>query len=246
MRTNAGIFFCFVLIGASFFSSCAYADVALKIVAANPSQTETKKAKIKSYLPEEVTAGDVISNGGLQVGYDDGKKRYYVSGEAELAPGQSVEREVIIRDIWKIDAKQLDAKRVDAEKIAKALSLSEFSDKSAALRDAVAERLDRIAKSQSVAAISPAEHIARYRSNTALVAEVDADLAVARTLMLSSKRLPASNVWFLLLSVCGFFAVIAGSLFYFWQSQVKPDGMASDGTGRSFHDLSDGGARKKV
>ena len=225
-------------------ASAAYADVALKIVTVNPSQTETKKAKIKTYLPEEATAADVVSNGGLEVGYDAERKCYFVAGEAELAPGQNTEREVVLRDVWKIAETDLDARRADAVKIAAALAASEFSEKAAALRDGVKERLERVAASQKTPAASPREHIARFRENRAVLAQVDADLAVARTLMLSAKRLPASNIWMLITAVCGFLAVIAGGMYFFWQAQLKQDGMLGGADGkRAVRDLSEGGRR---
>jgi hypothetical protein len=222
--------------------SAAWADVAIKIVAANPSKTQTKKAKLQAFLPEEIGPDKVISAGDMKILYDDAKKQYYVFTEIDLEPGATAEREVIIKDIWHIETNVLEQKRADMEKILLMLKNSEFEDKATYLRQSVNEKLAKIAQAQKQQADNPQQHIKKFRDNAALLAQVDGDLAVARTLMLNAKKMPAMKIWIMIISVVGFLGAMSALMYLFWQRQISSGGdlfgdAAPQGKNRFYQDL---------
>ena len=217
-RVSTGLI---VAIAAAFVCFDASASIVLKMRGMNPSKTQSKKAVLKSYLPEEIKPEDVLAMGQLELRYDEQQKVYFVYGEVELAPQESVEVEVELNDIWHIPEDELERRRVDADMILKVLADSEFSDKVPYLRKSIDERLLKIGQSQAVAAANPQKHISRYRDNKRLLNLVDDDLAVARSLMDNVKKIPSMKIWQLILAVIGLLVVMSGALYFVWNRQMS-------------------------
>ena len=79
----------------------------LRITAVNPSD-KPLTYKIQRDLPSRLSTNDIISLGGMTLGYDVKKDTYYVFEEVELAPrGTPIVREIEINDIWVLDPEEL-------------------------------------------------------------------------------------------------------------------------------------------
>lgn len=233
-------FLCMVLLGAAYAAPAAYADIALKVVVVNPSDAQSKKAKIKAYLPDEIGPAEVVSSGDLKVMYDAEKGHYYVYGETDLAPKESTEREVLIKDVWRIDEKVVAAKRKELQEIVRRSAENEFSGRIEAIAQAATAKLDRIVATQKTPADSPQQHISAYRANCALLNEVDTDLAAVRTLLLNVKRLPQMHIWTMIVIVLAFLGALSGLMFLFWQRQEhggNPFKDSEETGGRFYQDL---------
>jgi hypothetical protein len=170
--------------------------------------------------------------------------------EVDLAPGQSAEREVVIKDIWRIDEASLELRRADMEKILLVLKNSEFEDKVTFLRESVISKLDHIIATQKQESDNPQQHIKKYRDNETLLTQVDADLAVARTLMLNAKKMPTVKIWVMIAAVISFLGAMAALMYGFWHRQMKEGGdvfgdSAPQGKNRFYQDLVSDTARER-
>ncbi len=92
----------FVLAFGLFGSTLRAADtIVLQIRAGNP-QTNTQPVLIKANLPQRITTNDIVSLGGLELGYDVKSSTYYVHKQVDLAPREIQVYRVEIKDIWEI------------------------------------------------------------------------------------------------------------------------------------------------
>src|SRR3989338_11516606 len=91
------------------------AEIVLKILVVNPSDTETKEFTIHSALPPEVKAGDVLDTDGLSVEYDSAAGLYILSGTIRLQPKQSLSKEIVLEDVWVISETRFYAVRDETD-----------------------------------------------------------------------------------------------------------------------------------
>jgi len=108
-------------VGYGLLTPQAQANIVLKTVVVNPSQTKTQTALLKAYLPKEVKPEDIVELGDLKVDYDIEKSLYYVYKECELAPGESISRSIEIKDVWIISRTELEALTSRAKELVEAL-----------------------------------------------------------------------------------------------------------------------------
>lgn len=203
------------------FSFVAEASVVLKIVGVNPSKEQKKKVTLKAYLPEEIKPSDVLSKGDLELIYDEQKGAYYVNGEYELEPGETVEEEVELRDIWNVPKEETDVLAKDMEKIFPVLNDTTFKDKAKYLKDRIETNMKKLQESQGQAVVNPQQYISKYREESKLLAEMKSDMESARALLGQIKPIPSVDIWKVFLLVIGFLAVLATVLFVIWQHQAK-------------------------
>jgi len=83
------------------------ADVAVKIVIANPSEEETQTVPVHYELPPGLERRDILDPAGLNVEYDMEKSMYYVYGSLELEPKEVRTLKIIIRDVWTIPQEKI-------------------------------------------------------------------------------------------------------------------------------------------
>jgi len=197
------------------------ASIVLKVIGVNPSPTHTQKIPMKVYLPKEVKPENIIDKGDLEIGYDDQQGSYYVYGEYELGPGEVLEREVEMEDIWVIPEREILLLKTEIEKIADLLEGTNLEEKMSFLKETMEEKLDRIIESQKIPEANPQRHISNYRENTKLLEEVKKDLVIARTLLTQAKQIPSVKIWKLFIVIVGFLGLL-GVIFYFvWQKESK-------------------------
>jgi hypothetical protein len=176
---------------------CAKGEkVVLRIRAANRFPDKPEKVHIRSNLPSGITTNDIISLGGLELGYDVGNDCYYVHGEVTLVPKEIRTFEVELRDIWQIPAEKLEELRKHTESLAKLLENTEFSATSAQLKTEILKRIDEIIARQKEFAVKPGmkvlSHITAYEQNLALLKKIRFDVGALENLALGAGKDPGA------------------------------------------------------
>ncbi|MFA6078855.1 MAG: hypothetical protein WC779_03825 [Candidatus Omnitrophota bacterium] len=197
------------------------ANIVLKVMAANPSKEQVQKVIVKAYLPKEVKPEHVVDKGDLEIAFDNQQGSYYVYGEYELKPGETVEKDIEIRNIWAIEAADIETLRSEADQLTGMLKNTEFSERVSYLKNSIDTKLDQIIESQKVAPANPEKHISNHRENLKALESVKADLLLARNLLSQIKPFPAMMVWKLIFAIIIFLGVIGASFYFIWQKQVK-------------------------
>jgi hypothetical protein len=139
------------------------ADVVMKILVVNPSDTEAQTVPLNVHLPKEVSPKDIIEMGDLTLSYDADTGMYSVRAEVPLGPGESVNKFVRIRDIWERSEEELSALEKEAKEAAKKLEGTEFEEQGLALVHQVREKIEGIIRKQEETANNPEERIRAYR-----------------------------------------------------------------------------------
>jgi hypothetical protein len=201
--------------------SDAQASIVLKVVAANPSKTQVQKSSVKAYLPKETKPEDVLDKGDLDIAFDTQQGSYFVFAEYELKPGETIEREVEIRDIWTVPDSEVLSLRAESERIMSFLKNTEFSDRAEFLKNSVESKLNQIVESKLSSPANPERHISDYRDTLRILESVKADLALARNLMTQYKPLPAVTIWKLIIGIIIFLGLLGASFYFIWQRQSK-------------------------
>jgi hypothetical protein len=205
----------------SVFLSCAYAGIVMKVLAVNPSRAENQKVQVKAYLPKEIKPEDVVDKADLEIAYDSQQGSYYVYGEYDLAPGQVMEKEREMHDVWTVPAPEMESIRNEAEKTAKLLENTDFRDRMVFLKQGIESKIKSIEERQKMPAVNPERHISNYRDNIKLLESVKADMVVLRSLLAQAKSFPATAVWRLILIIVAFLGLIGAGSYIIWQRQIK-------------------------
>jgi len=215
------LFFCWIvgifLIGTVF----AQDTIVLKILGINPSKENKQKVVLKAYLPEEVKPEDIIDKSDLEIFYDPQKGSYYVYGEYELQPQETIERKVEIKDIWTVPQEEIDTLRSEAKKTLRLLENTDFKERANFLMENINSKLNEIIRRQKIPAVNPQTHISNYRDNLKLLESVKNDLLLARSLLAQARGIPSVTIWKVFLIVIAFLAVLGLSLYLIWQRQLK-------------------------
>lgn len=95
----------------------SYASVKLKMIVANPSDTEARTIPVRSYLPKGVKPEDIINKGNFQVNYDFELSLYYIYQEVLLQPKESITLELVMKDIWIVADEEIRAVKDHVNKI---------------------------------------------------------------------------------------------------------------------------------
>lgn len=215
------IFICCLFLFLSVCASNAYAGIVLKAMAINPSKAEKQSVPIKVYLPKEVKPENIIDKGDLEVGYDNQQGSYFVYGQYELGPGESVEREIEMMDVWVVPSAEIESMRAELDKTVKLLADTDFRDRVSFLKENIERKLKMVEDNQKSEAVNPERHISLYRDNQRLMESAKEDLAVARSLLAQAKPIPSAAVWKLILIIVLFLGFIGIASYFIWQTQIK-------------------------
>ncbi|MCP4649663.1 MAG: hypothetical protein GY853_06235 [PVC group bacterium] len=206
------------------FAATVYAvqtKITLKLLGVNPSKTNTQSMTLQAHLPKEVTPEDIIDRGDFNLTYDTQQGAYKVFGEYELAPGETIEREVTIKNIWLVSEAEIENLRKEINKTISFIKNTEFEERAQFLKQSIEVKLDKIIKRQNLSAANPQQHISNYRENLDLLEAAKNDLILARSFLTEGKRLPAITIWKVFFSVVGFLGVLATTLYIIWQRQAQ-------------------------
>lgn len=160
--------------------------IVLKLMIVNPSDKYKQTYPLKAYLPEEVTAENVLKKDDLDVGYDADKKAYYVTKEVELKPGETLVKSIEIKDIWRVSEKEMQSFSEDAHELNKKLAGTKFADQGKLLLNNIEVMLLQVFERQNDESMTPEEHISIFRENKQRLRDIEMDLMSLRRLVVAS------------------------------------------------------------
>ena len=151
--------------------------IELKIKAVNPSKKAKQITPVRYSLPSEISPRYIVDRNGLDMAYDFNKQCFYLyKDDLELAPEQSKEYVVRVRDIWNISDTELDALASHTDNIMLLLQGTEYLKQAQVSADKITANIDEIIKTQGYK-VSAMEHIAYYRDNVKLLRDVKKSIA---------------------------------------------------------------------
>ncbi len=228
---------CVMLIAVA-FCTLAFADLKLRVVAVNPSETEIKTTQVKIYLPKEVSPGDIIDSGQLSLEFDEEKSIYYVHRrDVELNPRETKIFEVTIEDIWIIPESELTFTQRRTSRILDRLEESSYYVEAAQIADSIYERLDEVRVGQTDESISRESHIGLYRTNLEVLERIKKDIDRLEKLLIYVGGPPApemledstlksdapskTTTWLIIFLIIGFIGLIGMVFFFTWHKQAQ-------------------------
>ncbi len=148
----------------------AAGTVILRVRAGSPINAQsTQTIHIKSNLPQGVTTNDIVSLGGLELGYDVRNGVYYVHRIVELPPGGVEEYRVEIKDIWVIPEETLEELLQHAESLVKKLKGTEYYATADATRGQIVDMIASIRSLQDSTAVGSGDeailHVRAFDAN---------------------------------------------------------------------------------
>ncbi|GEM_PF-5103779 len=222
-------------------------SLVFKLLAVNPSDTESKDVSLRGVLPPEVKTEDVMEADGLDVAYDAQVGAVVVSGTATLKPKQSLAKNVLIRDVWIIPQDQFDRLSREVEEILSKLAGTAFLDRGRLLANGIRRRLEMLAGRQGAPFVDPQAHISQYREDVKQLQLVETELVSLRQLMVMAALNPDGQpvlqmddggvsgaggaaardglsvltTWRIVFMILGLLGVVSLSFFFVWQRQLK-------------------------
>ncbi|PIQ83179.1 MAG: hypothetical protein COV75_08945 [Candidatus Omnitrophica bacterium CG11_big_fil_rev_8_21_14_0_20_63_9] len=226
----------------------AWAEMVLKILVVNPSETDVKEFTVRNPLPPEVKPEHVLDADGLKVDYDPQQGMYFVVGAVTLKPKESMTKRIVLQDVWSIPAERFSALRGEMEDILQKLSGTLYEERGRVMARAVERQLGEIEGHQNQPFMAnPEEHITRYRADLKALQLVEADLVSLRQLMVMAALNPSSSqtpivsmasseagdgdrgrgnlsiltTWRIIFAVLALLGAVSISFFFVWQRQLK-------------------------
>jgi hypothetical protein len=168
--------------------------VKMKMIVANPSDSEVNTVPVKIYLPKGISADEIMDAGKFQISYDFERALYSASQEVMLEPKETVTMEIEMKDIWIISEDELAGLKKHTEEIIKAMRGSEYSGQVETLGQSVIERIGRILERQRQAGLPVEEKISGYEMHAAVLKEIKKDIGVLEDLAIE-KNVPLGAVF---------------------------------------------------
>ena len=222
-------------------------SVIFKILAVNPSDTETKQVTIRGVLPPEVKAESVLDPDGLEVEYDSQAGAYVVTGTVSLEPKRSVIKNILIADVWVVPEESFARLEDEVGEIMKKLAGTSFAERGQLMANAITRRLTELRAHQQLPFLNPEQHISRYREDLTALQMVESELVSLRQLMVMAALEPATQAvlpgggteassagagqergslsilttWRLIFIILALLGLVSLSFFLVWQRQLK-------------------------
>ncbi len=150
----------------------AYAQVAIRFIAVNASETDSKEIDVKYYLPDELQPEDIVSTGDLDVDYDVDKGLYFVSKKMQFNAKESKTFKVVVRDVWRITEEEINVLKNQVEENLKLLEGSENYDYAVKARDQMIKDIDFIYGQQESYSDNIDRRIEEYRAYKAALEKI--------------------------------------------------------------------------
>jgi hypothetical protein len=210
----------------------AECNIILKTVVVNPSKTKTQTALLKAYLPKEAKPEDIVDLGDLTVDYDITNALYYVYKEFELAPGESVNRSIEIKDIWVISKAEIDALTSQAKKLVEKLKKTAYFDTAITLQKDIESKTSKVLDKQEKALNAlPQTHIAVYRENVETLDSIKTILTKLEGMPIKAKvssiptagvgkRISVKVTWWVIVAVIISLGLLSLVFFIIWHRQA--------------------------
>jgi len=227
----------------------AHAELVLKLLVVNPSETDAKDFDIRSPLPPEVKPQHVVDTDGLKVDYDAREGVYVLVGSVRLKPKETLTKQVVIEDVWMVPAERFSSLRRETLEIQAKLGGTPYAERGDMMIRAVERRLIEVEDGQDQPFLNPMQHITRYREDLKTLDMVETDMVSLRQLMVMAALNPAQKpspvlamddgsgaaeaggheagglsilaTWRLIFIVIGLLGFISISFFLIWQRQLK-------------------------
>ena len=226
------------------------AELVMKILIVNPSDTEVKEFDIRNPLPTEVKPEHVLNADGLRVEYDPQGSTCVLVGTVTLKPKEAVTKRILLEDVWVIDPGRCAALRQETQQILKKLEGTPYLEQGQLVARAIEQTIIDVEASQREPFYHPLQHITRYREDTKKLEQVESDLVSLRQLMvmaaLNPSHTPVSalsgaagassqnkkgmmergslsilTTWRLIFVILALLGGISLSFFMVWQRQLK-------------------------
>lgn len=172
--------------------ACA-AKIVMRVQAGNPIDKE-QHVEVKQNLPAGVRTNNILSLGGLDLGYDIKNDMYYVHRDLTLGPKQVMIFDVEMEDRWSIPDDDLKALRAHTRQMVGLLNDRPPYQTAAALEQGIDENLDQIVQLQKDNAIGPGvtalAHIRANASNLETLKRVKVDVGRIENLVIGSGQDP--------------------------------------------------------
>ncbi|MDD3295338.1 MAG: hypothetical protein PHG20_11700 [Geobacteraceae bacterium] len=176
--TMHGVLFCLFFCIAGIFSPppvLAESEVKFKVLAVNPSDTQSIKAKISQSLPPEIDPSrDLIDKAGLEVVFNPDNNVYALSGEVELKPRETKTLNVRVRDVWQITAEEVEETKQNLEAQIQGLKGTKYHDTAKLLYEKTQESIERILEEQGKS-VGMKQHIELYRAHVQQLQDIKAN-----------------------------------------------------------------------
>lgn len=224
----------------------ARAELVMKILVVNPSDTETKEFDIRNPLPPEVKPEHVLSADGLRVEYDSQAGTFVLLGTVTLKPKEALTKRVLLEDVWVIAEDRFSTLRRELRNILEKLEETPYQQQGQLMAAAIERKLSAVEESQREPFTSPAQHITQYREDVKQLELVESDLVSLRQLMVMAALHPdqapspagaadasagtvgepggglsARMTWQIILAVLGLLAFVSVSFFLLARRQLK-------------------------
>jgi hypothetical protein len=238
-RTPVILAFAAMLLCGAFLRQADAATIRMRVVVLNPSEKLTQTKSVRAALPREVTAQDIVDDGGLEIEYDNSQGIFVAAKkDIELTPGESKVFEVIINDIWMVSEDKIEFMRKRTENIVRVMRETKAYERVALIAEGMYARMDQILRTQNNNTVTTNQHIAFYRDNVKVLEQLEKDIAELERLLVTSggtisidavedadvdvKGPDAKTTWIIIFVILVFIGIL-GAVFYFtWQGQGGP------------------------
>ena len=139
-----------------------YADVAIKLVVVNPSESDKKLVPVKYKLPPDLKKEDIKDAGGLSVGYDMKEGVYTVEGALELEPKENRVLKIVVSDVWIIPSEKFDNLKDMLRESAEATALSNDPKKVGEIAARIEEKIETLKRIQKDSESDIESRVSRY------------------------------------------------------------------------------------
>lgn len=136
----------------------------MKILAVNPSSTQTLDTDVKQYLPEEIKPEDIIDKAEMNTEYDPDRKTYFLVKKMQLQPKETRTIEIRVKDVWFISSDELESTKTMMVQSLAALQNTKYYDTAKLLYDKAEETLTRI-EDEEKSQLPIKQRIELYRSH---------------------------------------------------------------------------------
>ncbi len=211
-------------------------SVVLNMLIANPTDRDAT-IPFKAYLPKEAKPEHIISSGGMKVEYDEGANAYYVSGEFDLDAGDSITKQVEIKDIWLIDESELNGYKTQANDLYNEAKSTAYSAQALVLKNDTNNRIDKILRSQKENNADPTEHIQTFRNNQDDLISIKDNLkkmtdlvtsaGAGRGMLASVGGIQTVASWGIIVMLIAGFVILGVFSYTMWKHQMMVTALAS-------------------
>jgi len=223
----------------------AQAEIIMKVLIVNPSETEVKEFAIHNPLPPEVKPEHVLDADGLKVDYDAQTGSYFLVGSVTLKPKEALTKRIILEDVWVIPKTRFEGLRRETDNMQEKLTGTQYEAQGMLLASSVKRRLTELEERAAQPFLNPQQHINGYRDDLKALQMVESDLVSMRQLMVMAALNPAPETpvvlatpagkvetgekgelsilttWRIIFVILGLLGGISLSFFLVWQRQLK-------------------------